>query len=224
MCLLTYIPPGVTPVRKHLENGARLNPHGHGWAVAYGGNLFMMRGLDPVAVIAGFLAARAKFPYSHGVFHSRYASVTEPTLEACHPLLVGGNAGRVVAHNGFLFTVPDGRSDTQAFAADILPSWDLFDDSQRAELERQMGDSRAVILSADHDPVILNAHLGVFMPNRIWHSNPMFTGVALTEPGKCALCDTESSTRICADCQAAGEPRRVSLYLKREKHLLPFVL
>lgn len=211
MCLLTYIPPWVMPEEKHLRYGALLNPHGSGGAVASRGKLRVTRSLDSETAISAFLAMRAAMPEGHAVFHSRYASATEPSLDACHPLLVGGNAGRVAAHNGYLFTSPDGRSDTQVFADDILPGWDLFDDSQRAELEHQIGDSKAVILSADHDPVILNAHLGVFMPDGTWHSNTMFTGVALTKPGRCALCDAESSTRICANCQAAGEPRRILL-------------
>jgi hypothetical protein len=35
MCLLSYYPPGVMPVREHLENGARLNPQGCGFALGY---------------------------------------------------------------------------------------------------------------------------------------------------------------------------------------------
>jgi hypothetical protein len=212
MCLLSYKKPRGKLTRSDLEGGASANPHGCGWAFVYDGNLIVKHYLDAVLAIDEFMAMQAAFPDAEAMFHSRYASVTMTgSLDACHPVWVGNDKKRVVGHNGFLFPVPDGRTDTQVFAEDVLPHWDLSDPARRAELELHMGDSKAVVLSADEPAVILNAHLGVRRPNGVWHSNPTFNGVPLVPSGKCALCRCKSAVRVCGDCQRLAEPRRVFL-------------
>jgi hypothetical protein len=215
MCLVTYLPGGVKLTSKHRErlcNGARVHPHGHGWAFAYDGNLIVKHYLEPELAIAEFVAMRSAFPGSEAAFHSRTASVTATgSLDACHPVWVGGERKKVLFHNGFLFAAPDGRTDTQVFAGDVLPRWDLSDGKQRAALELLMGDSKAVVLSADGETFVLNADQGVLMPDGTWYSNTTFNGVPLVAAGRCASCGCASVTRICGNCQTQAESRRISM-------------
>jgi glutamine amidotransferase len=213
MCLLSYYPPGVLPVREHLENGAAINPHGSGYAMPLDGIVIRMRSLAAQPVIDEFMAMRRHYPRVPALFHSRYASATAATLETCHPLRIG-HGRDMVAHNGYLFTSPDGRSDTQVLADDILPHWDLDDAGDRAELEALMGLSRAVVITADGRGIVLNENAPgtITLADGTWHSNTGYTGVPPVEPGTCAVCGQPLSTgRICAECQAGAETRRLAM-------------
>lgn len=182
MCLLSFYPPGVMPVREHLENGARFNPHGSGYA----NGEHYYRSLDPEKAIQAFTALREQCPEPPALFHSRHATGDSPrTLENCHPfrVLVHGKRA-LVAHNGYLFPHEGEDSDTKIFARDILYRYDLDDPAHVALLEERMGPNRAVILREGR-ALILNAHQGITLPDGTWHSNTDYLGVRTLTSGRC---------------------------------------
>jgi glutamine amidotransferase len=219
MCLLTYYPPGVEPVREHLENGARLNAKGHGWAAIDRYNmLHCHRSLDAAEMITSFMVFRAENPDSRAMFHSRYATGTATTLEKCHPMQVGNDPLTVMAHNGYLFPT-EGESDTEVFARDILPRYDLLNPASRAVLEERMGPNKAVILSTNillPRVIILNGSKGIMLPGGTWHSNRDYLGTSHLEEGKCIICSQipqEGASVIgegdilCHSCEATASNR-----------------
>lgn len=212
MCSLSYFPPGVMPVRAHLENGARLNPHGCGFALGY----TAMRSMDSQEMIRQFLIHRWRFPLLPALFHSRNASGDSPrTEENLHPFTVqrDGHEQAFVAHNGYLFKHEGSKSDSLIFAEQILPKHNLDDPGVRALLEQRMGRNKAVILYPDSTSYILNAHLGVSLPDGTWHSNTDFTGVPHIIPGLCPLCGDETElTPVCASCEKEAQARRELLF------------
>jgi glutamine amidotransferase len=210
MCLLSYYPPGVMPVREHLENGARLNAAGCGYALAAGGTLAVGHGLDSAEMISWFLDLRAALPDGPAMFHSRYAQTGAARLESCHPMNVGGSPGTVVAHNGYLFTSPDGRTDTRVLADDELPRFSLGDPAERFALAVLMEGNKAVIMSAGKDAIILNERLGSWVSGA-WHSSPDYGGGLRITGGECSVCHCGSPVPVCKDCEAAAEPRRRAL-------------
>jgi len=214
---MSFHPPGVMPVREHLENGAKLNPHGFGGVLLLPGEtMTMFRSLDAGEAIGWFCAERDKHPQAYALFHSRYATGSPVTEENCHPLEVGGDPATVVAHNGLMFHVePAEGSDTRVFAGQILPNYDLRNWRQRLTLERRMGPNKAVVFSSSpqRDAVtLLNSHLGVWAGD-VWHSNADYTGSGHICPGRCGTCGTKVGPEeiICPACDAAAGRRRALL-------------
>jgi hypothetical protein len=210
MCLLSYYPPGVMPVREHLENGARLNQHGWGFALGY---VAMRSADDPERMISQFMAHRQRFPYLPALFHSRNATGDSPlALENVHPFPVSrdGEPMMFVAHNGYLFDDEGDKSDSRVFAEQILPRYDLDDPGQRALLESRMEFNKAVILHPD-GAWILNAHLGVSLADGTWHSNLDYLGVPHVISGFCGVCRLASPALICDSCRVRAGDRKALL-------------
>jgi hypothetical protein len=216
MCLLSYYPAGVMPVREHLENGARLNPHGSGFAAGWD----LRRSMDSEKAIDGFLAARMQTPFLPAMFHARNATGDSPvTPENIHPFRVSlRGKDAFVAHNGYLFPHDGDRSDSAIFAEEILPRYDLDDPDEVALLERRMGPSRAVVLFPASRALILNAHLGICLPDGTWHSNRDYLGEPHVIPGVCPVCKAETDLKpVCETCEGRAQRRRALLMEKEMK-------
>lgn len=125
MCLLTFIPAGTCPDKKHLENSCSSNPHGFGYAIIKDNQEILIgKSLNAKKLVEEFMMMRKKYPDSDALFHSRYATHGELSVDNCHPFMVGKDKKTVLAHNGILPVITpmcDTRSDTAIFAEDILP-------------------------------------------------------------------------------------------------------
>lgn len=104
MCLLSYFPPGVQPNQFHLECGASCNPHGYGYAIVIPGEdeILIGKGMNSATVIDEFMRMREEYPDGPALFHSRYTTHGEQTVDNCHPFIVNGDKRTVLAHNGIL--------------------------------------------------------------------------------------------------------------------------
>jgi hypothetical protein len=221
MCMLTYAPPGATPAREHLLNGARLNPHGSGGAILVDGTgLLSVRCMDGDKAADLWLDMRQRFPDSHALFHSRYATADNVTDDNIQP--VTRLDGLAVAHNGYLFPVDGDRSDTRVFAEELLPRWNLDAAADRSELELVLGaGNKLVILSADADHAepayILNEEHGHWHKGS-WYSNTDYHGgeghrAADIRRGVCGVCGRLAATRaaggsyVCLHCQSLADQR-----------------
>jgi glutamine amidotransferase len=213
ICHLTYYPAGVMPVREHLENGAKLNPHGHGFAI---GNGIIGRSMNPDEAIDRFLLVRERSLKHPAMFHSRNATGDSPvTFMNCQPFWGKGNL--MVAHNGYLFPHEGEKSDSLIFTQEILPRYDLRKPQDRALLEERMGPNKAVILkTGKRAGIILNRHLGI-MDGKTWHSNADYLGIPHIIPGICPACHAETDlTPVCARCEEKAQGRRLLL---EDKHV-----
>jgi glutamine amidotransferase len=125
MCLLMYSPKGKTPTRRELENSCDANPHGFGYAIVDGTKLIVGKSLVAEDMINEFISYKKKNPNAIGLFHARYATHGEKTVENCHPFYIGNDNQTILAHNGIL-DIPtfDHRSDTRVFAEDLFPTYD----------------------------------------------------------------------------------------------------
>ena len=207
ICLLSYYPPGVQPVRKDLENGARLNPHGYGFAFPW----MVRRELDnPGEVIDHFLAMRVEYPESPAVFHSRNATGDSPrTLKNAQPFWTGD---MIVAHNGYLFPHDGERSDSVIFGQEILPRYDLDDPAQVELLEKRMGPNKAVILRLGRPALILNQDYWIGLAGGTWHSNGDWQGIPHVLPGWCPVCHGATMMKpVCLACEMDARERRALL-------------
>lgn len=192
MCMLTFVPKGVTPDREALLNGASWNTDGHGWAIVGKDRIHSGRGFDADRVASEFIAARKRHN-GPALFHSRWATHGAVVTENCHPFKVGRDRKTVLAHNGILPKIAqpikgDARSDTRKFAQDIMPK--LFGELDNAEvrgsLSTWLGGNKIVVLTANRAyarrSYIFGEALGHW-DSRIWYSNsdyrsalPAFTG------------------------------------------------
>jgi hypothetical protein len=168
-------------------------------------------------MITAFLVHRQRFPWLPALFHSRNASGDSPrTEENLHPFKLERNGYEHAwfAHNGYLFKHEGGKSDSLIFASEILPKYNLDDPGTRALLEQRMGRNKAVIIyPPDNTSYILNAHLGISLPDGTWHSNADYTGVPHIMPGLCPLCGDETElTPVCASCEKEAQARRELLF------------
>jgi hypothetical protein len=210
MCLITYLPPGVMPVKEHLDNGARLNPHGHGFSIGW----TRLGSMDAEKVISEFIHLRARNPQLPAMFHSRNATGDSPvTLENIHPFRVSPRGqDAFIAHNGYLFPHDGEKSDSRIFAEQVLPRYDLDDGISVALLEARMGPNKAVILRPGKPAMILNHQLGIRLPDGTWHSNPDYLGISHHVPGFCPQCGTATDEKpVCASCEEQAQGRRALL-------------
>jgi len=184
--MLTFYRPGVMPNLSHLENGARTNRDGHGFAVIVGDRIERGRGMSADAVIEAFDKVRRAHPESYAIFHSRYTTHGLTNEANCHPFFVAGDSRTVLAHNGIL---PQGaqplkgdeRSDTRILAEDLIPAGvfgHLTNRRARRRLARWMGiekyPNKIAILTVDprygRNAYLINEHLGEWKDG-IWYSN-----------------------------------------------------
>lgn len=206
ICYLTYYAPGVMPVREHLENGVKLNPHGHGYAM---GNAFPAWSLNrPELLIEEFMTMRPYYLNLPALFHSRNAAGDSPvTLGNVQPFLIQ-DMTTIVAHNGYLFPHEGERSDSLIFADEILPRYDLDDQDQVRLLEKRMGPSKAVILRPGNKVTILNEQLGHWLDGT-WHSNHDYLGIPHQVDGQCPQCHAETDLApVCESCEEKAQRRR----------------
>jgi len=184
MCLLTYIPAGLCPDKKHLEQSCSSNPHGFGYAVISGNNIIIGKSMNPKMLIEEFIQVRKRYPNAPALFHSRFATSGELTTNNVHPFIVGKDKKTVIAHNGMLpvpTPVTDNRSDTAIFAEDILPLYlkrhkGGFDNKALMEsLAEWSYGSKLVILTVNknykYNSYIINEKSGHYDTAGIWWSN-----------------------------------------------------
>jgi len=219
MCLITLLPPGVMPVRAHLVHGIEFNPHGSGFAIQLpDGTQRVWRHLNGYAILDDFIDQRRKYPDGYALFHSRYATAGNPvTIANVQPLVLADDApwGRqsVLVHNGGLFPAEGEASDTRVFLDEILPKWNL--DRDLDELEQALGRNKMVLQPAAGEPVVLNAHLGVALPDGTWHSNRDYCGESHLAPDQCGSCGAAlpgaPPATLCDECRKLFEGRRTML-------------
>lgn len=183
MCLLTFIPEGVTPDMSHFAVAARNNPDGFGFAILSQGRILTGHGMNFEQVANHFADMRSRHD-GHAIFHFRWATHGSTNLNNCHPFFLGDDSLSVVGHNGILpVKIPTGdvRSDTKVFAQDIMPAVGgitaLDDDGYFKKLEDWAKGSKLVFLSANPDSkfdfYILNEQDGHWAED-MWWSNSSY--------------------------------------------------
>jgi len=181
VCLLTFLPAGVHPDTGALFNGAEVNEDGHGFAIVTDRTILVQRGMDAEQMIDAFAAARREHPHGPAMFHSRFSTHGEVSLDNCHPFAVGADARTVVAHNGVLPAnvqpvKGDPRSDTRIAAEMFLPTFGALRlRATRKRLERWMTPAnKMAILTVDprfrQRAYLLNEDEGMWHEG-IWYSN-----------------------------------------------------
>ena len=186
--MLVAIPPGKTPSKEELLDGACQNPDGFGYAII--GNdkkIISNRTMKAEDSIDEFLKVRAQNPNGEAMWHCRIATHGVKTVENCHPFQIGGDPLTYLGHNGILGVKPDEgdtRSDTAIFAQDILPTVGgvrALDNAFMFHLlESWMSGSKVVVLTvnpkAKKTMYILNEKLGTEDKDGIWWSNTNHRG------------------------------------------------
>jgi hypothetical protein len=181
MCLLTFYPAGRMPDTTALLNGVTFNDDGHGFAIVTKDHLIVRRGMHAEMMIETFDAARRAHPHGPALFHSRFGTHGNRTIDNCHPFPIGGDNRTVMAHNGILPAVVqpakgDPRCDTRIAAEDYLPLLGpLRARRTRLRLQRWMTRrNKIVILTVDQRfkdrAYILNEEAGIWNGG-IWYSN-----------------------------------------------------
>lgn len=182
MCLLTYLAPDTQPIIEHLVTGAIHNSDGHGYAIVTGDErLIIGRYMKADEAIEAFAADRARHPEGPAMFHSRFATHGEETLDNVHPFPVSGDLRTVVAHNGILPATMqpskgDSRSDTALLALRMGQRFgSLRHAGTRKAIESWMGyGNKLVVLTTNRkhsaSAYILNEHAGTWVGG-IWYSN-----------------------------------------------------
>lgn len=190
MCILSYIPAGVSADTDDLMNGGLANPDGHGWAIAAGSRMIVGKSLDLIEALETFEKAHKNNPGSPALFHSRWATHGSVSVDNVHPFVMGGSRGRtVVAHNGILPRSAhpakgDDRSDTRLFADDILST--RYRRLDRTRARQAMADwigsyNKLVILTVDNpryqrNAYLINSSAGIWDVSGVWHSNGDYLG------------------------------------------------
>ena len=185
MCLLAFIPEGVTPSKKYLLQSACSNPHGFGYAIVADGKLIVGKSMNAEALVEEFLRKRKDFK-GPALFHARFATHGESTVANCHPFYVDNDKRTVLGHNGIL-DIPtpanDPRSDTRIFAEELLPRYGTaaLDDRYVFEaIEDWARGSKLVVLTVDpaysENYYILNEKAGH------WHKGVWWSNYGYTQP------------------------------------------
>lgn len=123
MCLLVFMPEGITATKEALESASYYNDDGFGWAIRTPDKILVGKSMDFTKAYEEFSDARSCYN-GDALFHLRITTNGETNLDNCHPFYVGKDSLSVVAHNGILpVAVPagDNRSDTRIFAETLFP-------------------------------------------------------------------------------------------------------
>lgn len=179
MCMLSYYPPGIVPNEDHIQNGAEINPDGHGFALINSrSQLSIFKSMNADEAVTKFMAARKADPAGPALFHSRISTSGLTDITGCHPFKVGSDNRTVVAHNGILFS--PGResmlSDTAIFANRMLPRFGSLDSPRKlAKLEKHVGyHNKLVVLTVNpqrrRNAYLINPEMGYWVDGQ-WHSN-----------------------------------------------------
>ncbi|MFX0573747.1 hypothetical protein [Nocardia nepalensis] len=221
MCMLTFLKPGATPNIAALRNGALSNPHGHGYALITADTITTGHSLDAETAIGEFAALRCEYPDGPALFHSRFATHGQHTLDNCHPFPVGGDERTMLAHNGILPSTVhpaagDERSDTRIAAEDFLPTMpfgSLDSWTGREGLQRWLGSDKVVLLTVDpayrHRAYLFNEARGHWDAEAgIWYSNHDYLGMGWRyvefDFGYCENCGEEDGTASGPHCTYCG--------------------
>ena len=130
MCMLCVIPPNVIPSRDKMMASAINNPHGYGFAIVVPeeNRIICERSMDADTSVNRFLELREQYKSGYAMWHARFATSGEQTVDNCHPFALPDKKHpntTYVAHNGVLDVIePKGekRSDTRIFVEDLLPA------------------------------------------------------------------------------------------------------
>lgn len=189
MCLLAYLSPGALPDLAKLETAGRNNPDGFGWAIVDGERIIVHRTMILDESLSTFADARAKSPGRSALWHGRIATDGLVDITNVHPFPIGGDPRLILAHNGVLPIRPkDGRSDTHAFAADLMRPEYLDDKTVFDFMESWIGSSKLVVLSVhpetEWESYIANEYLGDWEPDgSVWWSNESYKERTVTTIG-----------------------------------------
>lgn len=182
--MITYVPAGIDIPWEGIENGARTNNDGHGWAIASAKGLEVGKSMDFTESALDLEKARER----HGknsivIFHSRWGTHGVMGEFNVHPFFVG-DGQTVMAHNGILPSdyhpkKSDPRSDTRIFT-DRVAKYYLNPETGVPSRRRgkNLGDiigggNKLIFLSiAGGQPKvrIINAWLGEW-EGGVWYSN-----------------------------------------------------
>lgn len=190
MCLLTFMPAGVTISYEHARKAAINNPDGFGFAIHVGNAIMTDHDMNFERLWTRFTDARA-VQKGCALLHFRIATHGDVTTDNCHPFYVGDDQQSVLAHNGMLpLTMPvnDGRSDTRLFAEIVLPHCGgverLDDEVFFAELEAWSSGSKMVVMTirpdVKYDWYIINEADGKWDSDGVWYSNTSYKSYTYT--------------------------------------------
>lgn len=186
MCLLTFIPEGVSPDMEKFRIAAINNPDGFGFAILAESKILTGHSMNFEEAADKFLDLRSRNS-GPAVFHFRWATHGSETIDNCHPFFLGQDSKSIVAHNGILpvkILKGDDRSDTKVFAQDIMPAVGgicaLDDDDYFKQLSKWATGSKLVFLTlnedAKYDFYIVNEQDGHWADD-MWWSNDGYKSV-----------------------------------------------
>jgi len=181
MCLLLLMPDTVTADLAKLKIAAENNPDGFGFAISTGTKIITGQHMDFDVLANQFLEQRA-IHTGPAIFHLRIATHGALNTDNCHPFFLGKDPDTVMAHNGILSITQhatDRRSDSKAFAEDIMPTMggvaSLDDDEEFKKLSKWATGSKIAFLTvnpdADYDWYIVNEKDGHWGEDQVWWSN-----------------------------------------------------
>jgi predicted glutamine amidotransferase len=194
MCLLVFMPEGITASKQSLENGAYYNDDGFGWAIRTPDKILVGKDMDFAKAYDEFMAARSSYN-GDALFHMRITTHGATSLDNCHPFYVGKDSLSVVAHNGMLPVEPakgDKRSDTRIFAETLLPKRGgisfLNGDESVSKLSKWAAGSKLAFLSVNPASkwryVLINSEDGVWVEDGddkgVWFSNNSYKYAKVT--------------------------------------------
>lgn len=221
MCYMSAFPSNVQPVLERLLNSLESNDDGAGFTIALkSGQLITEHAVGVKTYVEGtyknkkgevlpctnvkidpkpmeklaerFVKLRERHPEGPALWHARMATGGVDDTRGCHPYKTGGDIkGTVLAHNGILFSVPQGdwRSDTRIFAEDILPRQfrKFWRPQVRDNIEKFLGNGNKIAIITvnqnfmtrkqgvkSREPFelfIFNEELGHWTEDGAWHSN-----------------------------------------------------